>query len=102
MTYLPTNIFIRFFGIDESIKIIKLSKQYNEPYYLYDAGLGSIIMVDVGELKQFVESFDIIGKEGSIAGAKDTLKYQRRMMSSNKRLEQAVEDYESCFLKEFK
>lgn len=102
MTYLPTNIFIRFFGIDESIKIIKLSKQYNEPYYLYDAGLGSIIMVDVGELKQFVESFDIIGKEGSIAGAKDTLRYRNRMMGNTDRLTQAINDYELCFLKEFK
>jgi len=102
MTYLPTNIFIRFFGIEEAQSVIFNTQSYNDPYYIYDAGLSSSIMVDVGELKQFVKSIELVNEEGSLADAKDRLKFMHRMMNRNERLEQAVIDYELCYLKEYK
>lgn len=102
MIYLPSNIFIRFFGIEEAQDIVTTTQAYDDPYYIYYAGLGSSIMVDVGELRQFVKSIQLIDEEGSLDNAKDRLKFMRRMMDKNERLEQAIIDYELCYLKEFK
>lgn len=102
MVYLPSNIFIRFFGIEEAQAVVTNAQAYNDPYYIYDAALSSSIMVDVGELRQFVKSIELIDEEGSLDAAKDRLKFTRRMMNGNDRLEQAVIDYELCYLKEYK
>lgn len=98
--YLPTHVFIRFFAINVANDIVEKNKDQKEAYYVYDAGIDAGIdskfIIDFNELKRFVESFKLIKEEGSLDDAKDRLKFLRRMMDRNERLEQAVEDYELC------